>query len=69
MGTKDYELITGHKTKDDFDIDHIIINYVDDLTNILSSYNIEQLQTYIDQYYILLTNYYNINYLKINSDK
>ena len=53
----------------DYEIDHIIINYVDDSTNIISSDNIDQLQTYIDQYYILLTNYYDINYLKINSDK
>ena len=42
---------------------------IKDSTNIISSYNIDQLQQYIDQYYILLTNYYGINYLKINSDK
>ena len=69
MGTDYYEQITGLKTIDDFDIDHIIINYVDDSTNIISSDNKDQLQKYIDQYYILLTNYYDINYLKINSDK
>ena len=67
MGTHDYELITEQKTIDDFDIDHIIINYVEDSTNIISSYNIEQLQTYIYQYYMLLTYYYDINFLKINS--
>ena len=50
-------------------MDHIIINYVDDSTNIISSDNKDQLQKYIDQYYILLTNYYDINYLKINLDK
>ena len=67
MGTDDYEQITGLKTDQDFDIDHIIINYVDDSTNIISSDNSDQLQRYIDQYYILLTNYYDINYLEINS--
>ena len=35
----------------------------------VTGYNTQKLQQYIDQYYILLTNYYNINYLKINSDK
>merc|ERR1712240_799217 len=69
MGTYYYEQITGQKTNDDFDIDHIIINYVDDSTNIISSDNKDQLQKYIDQYYILLTHYYDINYVKINSDK
>ena len=69
MGTDNYELITGQKKITYYDIDHIIINYVDDSTNITSGYYIQILQKYIDQYYILLTNYYNINYLKINSDK
>ena len=69
METDHYEQITGLKTTDDIDIDHIIINYVDDSTNIISSDNKDKLQRYIDPYYILLTNYYNINYLKINSDK
>ena len=51
------------------DIDHIIINYVDDSTNIISTTNMQKLKQYIDKYYILLENYYNINYWKINEDK
>ena len=43
MGTDHYEQIIGQKTINDFDIDHIIINYVDDWTNIISSTNIDQL--------------------------
>jgi len=39
MGTDYYEQITGLKKIIDFDIDHIIINYVDDSTNIISSDN------------------------------
>ena len=39
MGTDYYEQITGQKTISDFDIDHIIINYVDDSTNIISNDN------------------------------
>ena len=69
MGTDDYELITGQRTDYDCEIDHMIINYVDDSTNIISSSDIQQLQTYIDNYYILLTYYYDINFLKINGDK
>ena len=69
MGTDNYELITGHKTMNNCDIDHIIINYIDDSTNIISSKDTQILQQYINKYYILLDNYYNINYLKINSDK
>ena len=61
--------MSGQKTDYDCEIDHIIINYVDDSTNIISSDNCDQLQKYIDQYYVLLTYYYDINYLKINGDK
>ena len=53
----------------DNDIDHIIMNYVDNSTNIISSTSTQQLQQYIDKYYLLLEHYYNINYLKINTDK
>ena len=48
MGTDYYKHITGIKTTDDFDIDHMTINYVDDSTNIISSDNKDQLQKYID---------------------
>ena len=65
MGTDFYIHITGQQDITYTDIDHIIINYVDDSTNIISSTDIQQLQTYIDKYYILLTYYYEINYLKI----
>ena len=50
MGTEDYELITGQKQTEHNDMDHIIINYVDDSTNIISSDNKDQLQLYIDKY-------------------
>ena len=48
METDHYEQITGLKEMTDFDIDHIIINYVDDSTNIISTNNKDQLKTYID---------------------
>ena len=67
IGTDQYELITGHKTMTHYDIDHIIINYVDDSTNIISTTDTQKLQQYINKYYILLDNYNNVNYSKINS--
>ena len=50
-------------------IAHTIINYVDDSSNLISGKNPDILQDYIDKYHSLLETYYNINYLKINSDK
>ena len=50
-------------------IDHSIVNYVDDSTNLISSKNIDNLKSYIDNYYVLMENFYNINFLKLNPDK
>jgi len=70
MTNNDYKLITGDdNAPNNSEINHITINYVDDSTSILSSNNHEHLQIYCEQYYNLLKNYYNINYLKINADK
>ena len=68
MGTDYYTQITGQQDITYTDIDHIIINYVDESTNIVSSTDIKHLQTYINKYYILRTYYYKINFLKINGD-
>lgn len=50
-------------------VDHSIVNYVDDSTNLISSEDIISLKLYLDNYYILLENFYNINFLKLNPDK
>ena len=64
-----YEDMTGRTKIDFFDTKHTIVNYVDDSTNIVSSDNITKLQTYINNYYLLLEAYYNSNFLKINASK
>merc|ERR1712240_711896 len=48
---------------------HDTINYVDDSTNITSNTDHDILQDYINDFYRLLEVYYDINKLKINSDK
>ena len=50
-------------------IDHIVVQYVDDSTNIVSSKDPNNLQQYINAYYKLIESYYGINFLKLNADK
>ena len=64
-----YTKMTKHEKINFNDTDHITINYMDDSTNIISSFDHEHLQEYINKFYLLLEAYYNINYLKINADK
>ena len=49
--------------------DHVIVQYVDDTTNIISTNDHKMLQEYINKYYLLVNSYYNINFLKLNADK
>ena len=50
-------------------ITHNIIQYVDDSTNIITTNDSQQLQTYINKYFKILEYYYNTNKLLMNSDK
>ena len=50
-------------------IEHNTINFVDDSTNIISSHNSNEIQQYINNFYLLLEAAYNINKLVINKDK
>ena len=45
------------------------IQYVDDSTNMLSSENIDTLEIYVNNYFKLLENFYDINKLTLNQDK
>ena len=45
------------------------IRYVDYSTNMLSSNNIHNLEIYVNNYFKLLENFYNINKLTLNQDK
>ena len=48
---------------------HRIINYVDDSSNLVSSKNAKTLQLYMNDYFKLLEEFYNINKLVINPEK
>ena len=50
-------------------ISHNIINFVDDSTNIIGFKDHEKIKPYLEQYYKLISSYYNINKLKLNNDK
>ena len=50
-------------------INHDIIQYVDDSNNVISTENADELQLYINKYFGLIEAFYNINKLKINPDK
>ena len=64
-----FNKITGKIRGNYGQISHEIVSYVDDSTNIISCNDVNTLQTYINDFYLLLEGYYNINYLKINADK
>ena len=50
-------------------IHHKIVQYVDDSTNIIATNDTNQLQSYINLYFSILEEFYNVNKLLINSDK
>ena len=50
-------------------INHHITNFVDDNNNIISFKNHENIKIYLENYFLLLIKYYNINKVKLNSDK
>ena len=68
--SESYGKLTGDKCGNDFSsISNYIIQYVDDSSNLISSNNIDQLDKYIDKYFKILENFYNLNKLTLNSDK
>ena len=64
-----YQLITGSKTKNFRDIEHLTVNYIDDSSSVISFPNCADIKTYITNYYNLLHHFYEINNLSVNSDK
>ena len=71
IGIDIYRNITNFNLSDDYghEIEHYTCNYVDDSLNVISSSNISKLQNYINDFFKLLENYYNINKLTINCEK
>ena len=65
-----FKSITGRQTKTNYkDISHMTINFIDDSSSIISTADHSHLKHYIEDYYDLLHEYYNINKLKINPEK
>ena len=50
-------------------VDYMIINYIDDSTNIISHNDYRSLKDYLTRYYSLLQGFYTANKLLINADK
>jgi len=48
---------------------HSTTSFVDDSTHIISFKDINNIRQYLDNYFVLLQKYYNINKLKLNSNK
>ena len=61
--------LTGHVPQKFKYIYHLTVNFVDDSTSIITFSDTNLIKIYLENYYNLLHNYYNINKLKINPDK
>ena len=48
---------------------HVMIQFIDDSSNIISFKNDNIIKTYLEEYFKLLYDYYTANKLKINPDK
>jgi len=64
-----FTTITGQPKMDIKDIKHETTNFVDDSTNIIMTKTIDNIEEYINKFYILLGCIYTINMLSINNDK
>ena len=70
VGSKIMPFMTNHGSNiNTQNISHNIVQYVDDSTNIIACTNTHDLQNYINTYFNILEEFYNINKLLINSDK
>ena len=62
-------MINTSKHIDTNNIQHNIVQYIDDSTNIIACKDNNKLQIYINIYFKILEEFYNTNKLLINSDK
>merc|ERR1712240_534225 len=69
MTNEYYTKLTGKPLIDIKDIEHSTINFVDDSTNLIMTKEPKTLQTYLNNFYLLLQNVYNTNKLIINQEK
>merc|ERR1712240_493713 len=69
MNDEIFTKITGKATIDTKEIEHLTVNFVDDSTNLIISKDTTKLQTYLNNFYILLKKVYHTNKLIINQEK
>ena len=69
MNDEIFTTITGNPTIDTKEIEHLTVNFVDDSTNLIISKDRTKLQTYLNNFYILLQKVYHTNKLIINQEK
>merc|ERR1712240_891276 len=69
MNDEIFTTITGKATIDTKEIEHLTVNFVDDSTNLIISKDATKLQTYLNNFYILLQKVYHTNKLIINQEK
>ena len=69
MNDEIFTTITGKATIDTKEIEHLTVNFVDDSTNLIISKDTTKLQTYLNNFYILLQKVYHTNKLIINQEK
>ena len=63
-----FKKLTGLVTQKFKSISHLTVNFVDYSTSIITFSDTSNIKRYLESYYTLLHNYYNINKLKINAD-
>ena len=62
--------MTGQNLTQDFTkVSNMVVQYVDDSTNLISAANINEVNLYIDKYFHILECYYELNKLTLNSGK
>ena len=64
-----YKDITGRNCLQNNKLLHNSIIFVDDNTNIISGKDYNKINSYLNDFYLLLQKFYNSNKLKINPDK
>ena len=69
LQTQYYTTLTNHNFIKFSETVHVTINFVDDSSNIIGFKSFDTIKNYLQNYYQLLQNYYNINKLLINPDK
>ena len=69
INTEIYHKLVDRSKMNIKNITHILVNFIDDSTNIIGFKNHEMIKTYLEQYQKLISKFYNINKLKLNNDK